>query len=152
MSDEARELSGHELEVAAQREAQLRELQGAAGDMLIEINERLGIEGRDAEAVELEAHLAALTPEQLADPVLRVWWLTRLGVWVAWTLVCEQAGDWALDRDPTSQSFLRPVVGCFEGRSAGPRYDPMQVAAAALDGGEALGNLLAQISDEIAAV
>ena len=144
----SRELTVHEVEVAEQREVQLRELQAASADMLLEINARIGIEGRDARAGELDLHLRGLRAELEGDPMLGVWWLTRLGVWIAWTLTCECGGEWMLDRDPQSRSFLRAVLGNYPGAEK-VRHDPMQIAAAVTDAGEDLEGLLAGVMSEI---
>jgi hypothetical protein len=141
-------LTSHESEVAEQRAGQLRELQAASGDMLVELNERVGIAGRDVNAEELDAHLEGIRRALQDDPMLRVWWLTRLGVWVAWTLTCEFEGEWTLDRNPESRSFLRAVVANYpEGGQV--RHEPMQIAAAATDAGESLASLMSQLGAEV---
>ncbi len=140
----SRALTDHEREIAQQRAAQLDELKARSVSMLSELVERVGSPVPSA----IDACLKSDRERLVQDPMARVWWLTRLGVWVAMELQRRFDGKWELDRDPSSRTFLRPVVGQYAG-VAELRHDPMQISSALVDAQEPLEGLLDAIGEEI---
>lgn len=147
----ARPLTEHEQEVRDKRRASHRAVCQEQAQSLRELASRIGVEAElDLEQWATPLRSALLQVRQDPDPASMAWWMARVGHWVAARLVVQEGGQLLLDEDPSAQTFLRSVVGNYEGCGPeGPRHDPFRVAAALVAEGEAPDALFAEIIGEL---